>query len=141
MLGMFAAFKALLETDEPYAVYDWSDDALSQEPRPTHFITIADFTPSRQNPRLSSHRGVQGHMFAVTIVAETFDEVRTTVDRVRNRVEGRRLTAEGDTSTPILNEDAANYPLTRMEDSAEPRLYSVVDIFKCSTVRTPPILA
>lgn len=139
MLTIFNAFKTAVSTGEPWPVYDWSDDALASDDKPTRYLAIADFTPSRHNPRLSSHRGVSGHLFAVTIVAETNTEVRDACDRLRDRVEGVRLTAgTGETKTTPLHQDESNQqPVTPLEDTANPRLFTAVELWRCASTRIP----
>lgn len=140
MYDIFAAFKTAAETGETaFAVYEWSDPKLAQGGKETRYMAIADFTPSRLNPRLSGHRGVSGHMFAVTIVGETTDEVRQASDRLRDRVEGVRLTAgTGETeTTPLYQDESNNQPLTVVRDTSNPRLFTAVEIWRCTSTRVP----
>jgi hypothetical protein len=137
MLEIFAAFLAAISASEPWPVYDWSDPALAQDEKPTRYIAVADFTPARHNPRLSGHRGVSGHLFAVTIVGETMTEVRAASDAIRDRIEGDRLTAgTGETeTTPLFQDDANQQPVTVLEDTSNPRLFTTVELWRCTSTR------
>lgn len=137
MLEIFAAFLAAISAGEPFEVYDWSDSALAKGGKETRYIAVADFTPARHNPRLSGHRGVSGHLFAVTVVAESMNEVRGACDRIRNRVEGVRLTAgTGETeTTPLFQDDANVQPVTVLEDTSNPRLFTAVELWRCASTR------
>lgn len=143
MHEIFAAFLAALKgvspTAEPFPVLDWSDPKLTGQTKPTRYLAVADFTPSRHNPRLSAHRGVSGHLFAVTVVAETANEVRAACDRMRDRLEGVRLTAgTGETSTTPLYQDEGNdQPVDVLSDTANPRLFHAVELWRCATTRVP----
>ena len=93
MREIFEAFLAAAAAGETFPVLDWSDPILAQQSKPGRYLAVTDFTPSRQNPRLTGHRMISGHMFAVTVVGETATEVRDACDRLRDRLEGQRLTA------------------------------------------------
>lgn len=139
MLTIFAALIAAVSAGEPFPVYDWSAPELADDRKPTRYIAVADFTPSRLNPRLSGHRGVSGHLFALTIVGETTNEVRGACDRIRDRLEGVRLTAgTGETTTtPLYQDDANAQPVTVMDDTSNPRLFTALELWRCASSRIP----
>lgn len=138
MLEIFAAFLAAISAGETVLpVFEWSDPKMATDDKPTRYIAVADFTPARHNPRLSGHRGVSGHLFAVTIVAETTNEVRAASDRIRDRIEGKRLAAgTGETeTTPLYQDDANQQPVTVLEETSNPRLFTTVELWRCTSTR------
>lgn len=143
MLEIFAAFLAALSSvaNSDWPVLDWSDPRLAadyaEDDKPVSYVAVADFTPARMNPRLSGHRGVSAHLFAVTVVGETTNEVRATCDAIRNAVEGVRLTAgTGETeTTPLFQDDGNNQPVTVLEDTSNPRLFTAVELWRCASTR------
>lgn len=132
MLEVFAAFLTALETGEPFPVYDWADPVLAKADKPNRYLAVSDFTPSRNNVRLSTFRGVAGHMFAVTVVAETADEVRAACDRMYARLNEQVLTAGAATTTPLHQDESNTQPVTPMRDTTNPRLFTAVEIWRCA---------